>query len=89
MKIFLGFIVDNNGSIVHSHIAESPDETFYVEVYNEKGKLLISDEFRKWYHLENVIERNELNLYPISMFKNVTTTEMIDFLTFKEDANIF
>lgn len=90
MKIFLGIIINGeNGEIVHSHIAESPDETFNVEIHNNNGELILIGEFRKWYHLEDAIKRKGLDLYPISVFKNIKATELISLLDDKEDANIF
>jgi len=90
MNIFLGIIVNGeNGEIVHSHVAESPDETFNVEIYDNNDKLMFIGEFRKWHHLEDAIKRKDLDLYPISVFKSIKATELMRLLNDKENANIF
>lgn len=66
-NLFIGLIKDKlTDEIVHSHFAQYADDTFYVEIYDEEGDSIIVGEFRKFHHLEKVVEEAHPNLECIS-----------------------
>lgn len=93
MKIFLGILKKKNGEILHSHISESPDDSFYVEIWSDKGTQdppMIIGSFRKWHHIIEVIEKNFPNeIIPIAKFKEINENHLMHFLEQQEDASIF
>lgn len=63
-NLFIGIVKEKStGLTVHEHITENSDDTFHVEIWGEDpNKPLILGEFRKWYHLKNLIEKEHPNL---------------------------
>ena len=81
-NLFIGIVKEKStGATVHEHFSQYSDDTFHVEIWGEdSNKPLILGEFRKWHHLENLIEKEHPNLECISYNADTINAEFMNVL---------